>query len=46
MSINIGIIDQRVRQLAGDLAGEFDTRLNIRNDEFKRKAIREVVNTV
>ncbi len=38
MSINIGIIDQRVRKLAEDLAVEFDTRLNIRNDEPKQRS--------
>jgi hypothetical protein len=38
MSINIGIIDQRVRKLADDLASEFDSRLNIRNDEDKQRS--------
>jgi len=38
MSINIGIIDQRVRKLAEDLAGEFDIRLNIRNDADKQRS--------
>ncbi len=38
MSINIGIIDQRVRKLAEDLAVEFETRLNIKNDEPKQRS--------
>ncbi len=38
MSINIGIIDQRVRQLAQDLAEEFETRLNIKNDDVKQRS--------
>ncbi|MFM9963549.1 MAG: AIPR family protein [Planctomycetaceae bacterium] len=38
MSINLGIIDQRVRKLSEDLAGEFDARLNIRNDDDKRRS--------
>lgn len=38
MSINIGIIDQRVRKLAGDLAAEFEERLNIKNDEIKQRS--------
>jgi hypothetical protein len=38
MSINIGIIDQRVRKLAVDLAAEFETRLNIKNDEVKQRS--------
>jgi len=39
MSINIGIIDQRVRKLAEDLAAEFETRLNIKNDEDKQRSV-------
>lgn len=35
MSINVGIIDQRVRKLAEDLVVEFEERLNIKNDEDK-----------
>lgn len=35
MDINVSIIDQRVRKLADDLAGEFADRLNIRGDETK-----------
>lgn len=31
MNINVGIIDQRVRKPAEDLAAEFGMRLNIRN---------------
>ncbi|MCP4687145.1 MAG: abortive phage resistance protein, partial [Desulfobacterales bacterium] len=38
MNITIGIIDQRVRKLADDLAGEFEERLNIRNDEARRRS--------
>ncbi len=38
MSINIGIIDSRVRKLAEDLAAEFETRLNIKNDEVKQRS--------
>src|SRR5688572_7241049 len=38
MSINIGIIDQRVRKLAQDLAAEFETRLSIKNDEVKQRS--------
>jgi AIPR protein len=38
MSINIGIIDARVRKLAEDLAGELDTRLNIRGDVAKARS--------
>ena len=38
MSINVGIIDQRVRKLAEDLAAEFETRLNIKNDEVKQRS--------
>ncbi len=38
MSINIGIIDQRVRKLAEDLAAEFETRLNIKNDAVKQRS--------
>jgi hypothetical protein len=39
MSINTGIIDQRVRKLAEDLAAEFETRLNIKNDEDKQRSV-------
>ena len=38
MSINTGIVDQRVRKLGEDLAAEFDSRLNIRNDEIKQRS--------
>lgn len=38
MSINVGIIDQRVRKLAEDLAAEFEDRLNIKNDEVKQRS--------
>jgi hypothetical protein len=38
MSINVGIIDQRVRKLAEDLAAEFEIRLNIKNDEIKQRS--------
>jgi len=38
MSINTGIIDQRVRKLAQDLAPELESRLNIRNDEDKQRS--------
>ncbi len=38
MSINVGIVDQRVRKLAQDLATEFETRLNIKNDEVKQRS--------
>jgi len=38
MSINIGIIDQRVRQLAENLVAEFEMRLKIRNDEAKQRS--------
>lgn len=38
MSINVGIIDQRVRKLAEELAAEFQTRLNIKNDEVKQRS--------
>jgi hypothetical protein len=38
MSINIGVIDSRVKKLAGDLAAEFETRLNIKNDEPKKES--------
>ena len=36
MSINLGIIDQRVRKLAEDLAAEFARRLNIKNDSARQ----------
>jgi hypothetical protein len=39
MSINTSIIDQRVRKLAEDLAAEFETRLNIKNDEEKQRSV-------
>jgi len=35
MDINVSIIDQRVRKLADDLAGEFADRLNIKGEETK-----------
>ena len=38
MSINVGIIDQRVRKLAEDLAAEFEERLNIRNDQIRQRS--------
>lgn len=38
MDINVSIIDQRVRKLAEDLAGEFASRLDIRNDETKARS--------
>ena len=38
MSINVGIIDQRVRKLAEDLTSEFEERLNIKNDEVKQRS--------
>jgi len=38
MNINVSIIDQRVAKLAGELAGEFDERLNIKNDETKARS--------
>ncbi len=38
MSINVGIIDQRVRKLAEDLAPEFETRLNIVNNAVKLRS--------
>src|SRR5262245_61302296 len=38
VSINIGIIDQRLRKLAQDLAPEFETRLNIKNDAAKQRS--------
>ncbi|MCE9589093.1 MAG: AIPR family protein [Planctomycetes bacterium] len=38
MSINIAVIDSRVRKLAGDLATELETRLNIKNDEPKKQS--------
>jgi len=38
MSINVGIIDQRVRKLAEDLATEFEERLNIKNDEVRQRS--------
>jgi len=38
MNINAGIIDQRVRKLAEDLAVEFEARLNIKNDETKQRS--------
>ncbi len=36
MSINVGIIDQRIRKLAEDLSIEFEERLNIKNDAVKQ----------
>jgi hypothetical protein len=38
MSINTGIVDQRVRKLAVDFATEFDIRLRIRNNEDKQRS--------
>ncbi len=38
MSINTGIVDQRIRKLAGELAAEFEARLNIVNDETKKRS--------
>ncbi len=35
MSINLGIVDTRVRQLATELEEEFYARLSIRNDEIR-----------
>jgi hypothetical protein len=47
MSINVGIIDARVRQLATDLASEFESRLEIRlNDEIKQRSTAFVFLTV
>ncbi len=40
MSINIGIIDQRVRKLAEDLAAEFETRLNIPHEGNEQVTIK------
>lgn len=37
-NINASIIDQRVRKLAQDLAPEFETRLNIKNDEVRSRS--------
>jgi AIPR protein len=39
MSINVGIIDQRVRKLAEDLAGDLDAELGIKNDEDKKRSV-------
>jgi hypothetical protein len=38
MSINTGIIDQRIRKIAEDLANELENRLNIKNDEVKARS--------
>ncbi|HNS22835.1 MAG TPA: hypothetical protein PKH24_20215 [Sedimentisphaerales bacterium] len=38
-NINASIIDQRVRQLAQDLAPEIKTRLNLRDDEARLRSI-------
>jgi hypothetical protein len=38
MSINTGIIDQRIRKVAEDLAVELESRLNIKNDEVKTRS--------
>lgn len=38
MDIKVSIIDQRVRKLADDLAGEFADRLNIKGDETKTRS--------
>lgn len=38
MSINTGIIDQRIRKIAEDLAAELENRLNIKNDEVKTRS--------
>lgn len=38
MSINIGIVDQRVQKLTEDLATEIETRLSITNDEAKLRS--------
>lgn len=38
MSINIGVIDSRVKKLATDLAPELASRLNITNDEPKKQS--------
>jgi hypothetical protein len=38
MSINTGIIDQRIRKIAEDLAADLENRLNIKNDEVKARS--------
>lgn len=38
MNINVGIVDQRVRKLAEDLAGEFENRLSIKNDAGRQRS--------
>lgn len=38
MSINTGIIDQRIRSIAEVFAAELENRLNIRNDEDKARS--------
>lgn len=38
MSINIGIVDQRVQKLTEDLATEIEARLSITNDEAKLRS--------
>ena len=38
MSINVGIIDQRVRKIAEELTTEFEERLKIINDEVRQRS--------
>lgn len=38
MSINTGIVDQRVRRLAQEFSAEFETRLGIKNNEDKQRS--------
>lgn len=38
MSINAGIIDQRVQKLADNLKAQFEERLNIKNDEIRQRS--------
>lgn len=39
MSINLGVIDQRIRKIAEDFSEEFDSRFRIGSDENKKRSL-------
>ncbi|MDR2849049.1 MAG: hypothetical protein LBW77_00650 [Verrucomicrobiota bacterium] len=39
MDFNVGIIDQQVRKLVEDYAGEFARRFRIQNDDAKKRSM-------
>ncbi len=46
MSINVGIVDQRVRKLAEDFSSEFEKRLNVGKDKDRKRSAAFVFLTV